>query len=36
MQESSATTFPRCLLAHATQRPDHPAHREKDLGIWQT
>ena len=35
MQESS-TTFPRCLLAHATQRPDHPAHREKDLGIWQT
>jgi long-chain acyl-CoA synthetase len=36
MQESSATTFPRCLLAHATQRPDHPAYREKDLGIWQT
>jgi len=35
MQEAS-TTFPRCLLAHATQRPDHPAHREKDLGIWQT
>jgi long-subunit acyl-CoA synthetase (AMP-forming) len=24
------------LLAHATQRPDHPAYREKDLGIWQT
>nr|WP_315596457.1 AMP-binding protein [uncultured Cupriavidus sp.] len=36
MQESSATTFPRWLLAHATQRPDHPAYREKDLGIWQT
>ena len=36
MQESSATTFPRCLLAHATQRPGHPAYREKDLGIWQT
>ncbi|WP_454762664.1 AMP-dependent synthetase/ligase [Cupriavidus campinensis] len=36
MQESSATTFPRCLLAHATQRPEHPAYREKDLGIWQT
>jgi len=36
MQESSATTFPRWLQAHASQRPDHPAHREKDLGIWQT
>ncbi len=36
MQETSATTFPRWLLAHAMQRPDHPAHREKDLGIWQT
>lgn len=36
MQESSATTFPRWLLAHAQQRPDHPAYREKDLGIWQT
>lgn len=36
MQESSATTFPRLLLAHAHQRPRHPAYREKDLGIWQT
>ena len=36
MQESSATTFPRLLLAHAQQRPAHPAYREKDLGIWQT
>lgn len=36
MQETSATTFPRWLLAHAQQRPDHPAYREKDLGIWQT
>ena len=36
MQESSATTFPRWLLAHAKQRPEHPAYREKDLGIWQT
>ncbi|CAG9175427.1 long-chain fatty acid--CoA ligase [Cupriavidus respiraculi] len=36
MQETSATTFPRCLLAHARQRPEHPAYREKDLGIWQT
>lgn len=36
MQEPSATTFPRLLLAHAQQRPGSPAYREKDLGIWQT
>ena len=29
-------TFPRLLLRHAAVRPDHPATREKDLGIWQT
>jgi long-chain acyl-CoA synthetase len=29
-------TFPRLLLAHARQRGDRPAIREKDLGIWQT
>jgi long-chain acyl-CoA synthetase len=29
-------TFPRLLLWHAQVRPDHPACREKDLGIWQT
>ena len=29
-------TFPRLLLHHAEVRPDHPATREKDLGIWQT
>ena len=29
-------TFPRLLLQHARSRPDHPAIREKDLGIWQT
>jgi long-chain acyl-CoA synthetase len=29
-------TFPRLLLEHATTRPDAPALREKDLGIWQT
>ncbi|MBA3031549.1 MAG: AMP-binding protein [Gammaproteobacteria bacterium] len=28
-------TFPRLLLAHARTRPDRPAIREKDLGIWQ-
>ncbi len=31
-----ADTFPRLLLAHAAQRPDASALREKDLGIWQT
>ena len=29
-------TFPRLLLSHAQQRPNAPAVREKDLGIWQT
>ncbi len=29
------TTFPRLLLAHAAQRPDAPALREKEYGIWQ-
>jgi long-chain acyl-CoA synthetase len=29
-------TFPRLLLHHAQARPDRPAIREKDLGIWQT
>jgi long-chain acyl-CoA synthetase len=29
-------TFPRLLLQHAKTRPNHPAYREKDLGIWQT
>ena len=30
------TTFPRLLLAHATQRPADPAMREKEYGIWRT
>lgn len=29
-------TFPRLLLQHAQTRPERPAFREKDLGIWQT
>ncbi|HKB73348.1 MAG TPA: AMP-binding protein, partial [Burkholderiales bacterium] len=29
-------TFPRLLLHQAKVRPDRPAFREKDLGIWQT
>ncbi|VFR44231.1 Long-chain-fatty-acid--CoA ligase [plant metagenome] len=31
-----ADTFPALLLAHARERGDRPALREKDLGIWQT
>ena len=34
--ESALDTFPRLLLHHAKVRPEHPAAREKDLGIWQT
>jgi len=34
--EEKLDTFPRRLLNHARVRPDHPATREKDLGIWQT
>jgi long-chain acyl-CoA synthetase len=30
------TTFPQLLLAHAAQRPNAPAMREKEYGIWQT
>ncbi|MBI4207101.1 MAG: AMP-binding protein [Betaproteobacteria bacterium] len=29
-------TFPKLLLAHARERGDRPAIREKDYGIWQT
>ncbi len=28
-------TFPRFLLKHAESIPNHPAYREKYLGIWQ-
>ncbi|MGN8080192.1 AMP-dependent synthetase/ligase [Variovorax sp. 22077] len=34
--QTPAPTFPRLLLAHAEARPEAPAMREKDLGIWQT
>jgi long-chain acyl-CoA synthetase len=34
--EKPLTTFPHLLLEHAAQRPQAPALREKDLGIWQT
>ncbi|AVO33306.1 AMP-dependent synthetase/ligase [Ottowia oryzae] len=30
------TTFPRLLKQHASERPNDPALREKEYGIWQT
>jgi long-chain acyl-CoA synthetase len=30
------TTFPRLMQEHAKARPDAPALREKEYGIWQT
>ena len=36
MSDAQLDTFPRLLLNHAAVRPNHPAIREKDLGIWQT
>ncbi|MDN3922209.1 AMP-dependent synthetase/ligase [Roseateles violae] len=33
---TTTTTFPRLLLAHAAERPNAPALREKEYGIWQT
>lgn len=34
--EKGNTTFPKLLEEHARVRPDKPAVREKDMGIWQT
>jgi long-chain acyl-CoA synthetase len=34
--DPGSRTFPRLLKRHAAERGDHPATREKDLGIWQT
>lgn len=31
-----STTFPHLLLKHAAERPQAPALREKEYGIWQT
>jgi long-chain acyl-CoA synthetase len=33
---SGLDTFPKLLMHHARTRPQQPAVREKDLGIWQT
>jgi long-chain acyl-CoA synthetase len=30
------TTFPHLMLKHAAERPNAPALREKEYGIWQT
>ena len=35
-RQTVQTTFVRLLLEHATQRPQAPALREKEYGIWQT
>src|SRR4029077_17534773 len=29
-------TFPKLLLEHARVRPERPANREKEYGIWQS
>ncbi len=36
VQTGTLDTFPKLLLHHARVRGDHPAIREKDLGIWQS
>ncbi|MGZ5098123.1 MAG: AMP-binding protein [Usitatibacter sp.] len=36
MESGTPDTFPKLLLAHARDRGDRPAIREKDLGIWQS
>ena len=36
MTPSAPDTFPKLLLNHARLRPDRPANREKDYGIWQS
>jgi len=36
MTLSAPDTFPKLLLEHARLRPDRPANREKDYGIWQS
>mgnify|MGYP001426056856 CR=1 FL=1 len=34
--DAGLDTFPRYLMHHAKVRPQHPAMREKEYGIWQT
>jgi long-chain acyl-CoA synthetase len=35
-QADTLDTFPRLLMQHARIRPNRPAMREKEYGIWQT
>ncbi len=35
-KETGLDTFPKLLRRNAQQRPDVPAFREKEFGIWQT
>src|SRR5437764_1786601 len=34
--DGAPDTFPKLLLEHARVRPERPANREKDYGIWQS
>jgi long-chain acyl-CoA synthetase len=36
LERGSGDTFPKLLMGHAVDRGDHPAIREKALGIWQS
>jgi long-chain acyl-CoA synthetase len=36
MTPSAPNTFPKLLLEHARLRPNRPANREKNYGIWQS
>jgi long-chain acyl-CoA synthetase len=36
MTLSAPDTFPKLLLEHVRLRPNRPANREKDYGIWQS
>ncbi|HEX7607606.1 MAG TPA: AMP-binding protein, partial [Usitatibacter sp.] len=36
LESGNRDTFPKLLLGHALERGDHPAIREKALGIWQS
>ncbi|MEM6848477.1 MAG: AMP-binding protein, partial [Pseudomonadota bacterium] len=35
-KQAKGDTFPKLLLHNAATRPERPAMREKDLGIWRT
>jgi len=36
MTNKDLDTFPKLIRRNATERPDVPAYREKEYGIWQT